>query len=222
MYRTPFQSRDTQELAPEVEAAYHAAESATPSGNYEVVISPLDTIRANTRNVLALRRTYLDGQLGLTEANARPSVFRGILSLITGSDMTESPRSMSIGRKFGQVTERDLITRESIVGGQLFGAVPADHRREFFCLDDTTWIWYEESTDVKTGATQPQTVRYEIHEKGILKAYDGAQYNFIQGDELRNLVLSVNAYYTHVAGQVYDRDPVTGKLGYHQDNTLAA
>ena len=39
--------------------------------------------------------------------------------------------------------ERNLIRYEAKVGGDLFGPIPAGHRRDFFCLDEHTWIWHE-------------------------------------------------------------------------------
>ncbi len=37
--------------------------------------------------------------------------------------------------------ERDLLRHEAKIGGELFGPLPQGGRREFFCLDEYTWIW---------------------------------------------------------------------------------
>lgn len=138
------------------------------------------------------------------------SVFKKALHLLTGEDQTsllKSPKK----RFFKGLTERELIQLESEIGSKLFGPIPADHRREFFCLDKTTWIWYEESIDVDTGKKKTTTTRYEIHENGVLKAQEGAQYSFLEGEELNNLLLAIQMYYEQVARDVYKRDPRTGQ-----------
>src|SRR5687767_1807251 len=63
---------------------------------------------------------------------------------------------------------RNLITRESAIGGQLFGPVREDGRREFFCLDPTTWVWHEGFKD-RNGHEIIITTRYELHGNQIIK-----------------------------------------------------
>ncbi len=106
-------------------------------------------------------------------------------------------------------TERDLLRQESKVGATLFGPVPKGHTREFFCLDESTWVWHEEWKDEK-GVQRQSTVRYEIHPNGILKVSDGPRYTFIEGDELENFAKATRAYYETTAREVYKRDPQTG------------
>lgn len=109
-----------------------------------------------------------------------------------------------------RLTTRELIQKESEIGGTLFGEVPTGHRREFFNLDPTTWIWHEEWYDQKR-QRQSTTTRYEIHDNGILKAQEGARYNFIEGEELENFLLATRMYYEKVARDVYECDPATGQ-----------
>lgn len=123
--------------------------------------------------------------------------------LLTGS----APRS----NRRSKVTRRDLIEREAIIGGALFGPVPSGHRREFFRLDSSTWIWHEEWID-EAGQRQVSSTRYEVHNNGILKAQDGNVYKFIEGEELRNLTLAIQLYYEKVSREIYGRDPVTGLM----------
>ena len=123
--------------------------------------------------------------------------------LLTGS----APRS----NRRSKVTRRDLIEREAIIGGALFGPVPSGHRREFFRLDSSTWIWHEEWID-ESGQRQVSSTRYEVHNNGILKAQDGNVYKFIEGEELRNLTLAIQLYYEKVSREIYGRDPVTGLM----------
>lgn len=113
-------------------------------------------------------------------------------------------------RSLGKPTRRELIQRESEIGGTLFGEVPLGHRREFFNLDPATWIWYEEWTD-GAGKRRTTTTRYEIHDNGILKAQEGARYNFLEGEELDNFVTATQLYYDRVSREVYKSDPQTGQ-----------
>jgi hypothetical protein len=108
-----------------------------------------------------------------------------------------------------KLTERQLIELEAEIGGKLFGPIPDGHRREFFCLDEHTWVWHEEWTD-ENNQRQITSTRYEIHSNGVLKAQDGRVYKFIEGDELRNLTVAVRLYYEAVARGIYKRDPLTG------------
>lgn len=126
--------------------------------------------------------------------------FNKTLSLLTGSSSKISSRT----------TRRQLIQRESEIGGHLFGSIPHGHHRQFFNLDPVTWIWYEEWKDNK-GKKQSKTTRYEVHENGILKVQEGAQYYFIEGHELDNLLSATRLYYERVARDIYNFDAATGK-----------
>lgn len=136
-------------------------------------------------------------------------MFKKALSLITGTDDMSALR-MPKSRAVKKLTERELIQMESEIGGKLFGEVPKGHRREFFCLDDKTWVWYEEWID-QSGKRHNMTVRYEVQEKNILKVQEGARYSFLEGDELKNFMAAINAYHERVAREVYRRDPHTGQ-----------
>lgn len=141
-----------------------------------------------------------------------PSVFTKALQLLTGTnDQSSLFKLPPKKRPFKALSERELIQLESEIGSQLFGPIPAGDRREFFCLDDITWIWYEESTDVETGKKITTTTRYEIHDNGILKAQEGAQYSYLEGKELQNLLLAIHMYHEQVVRQIYKRDPRTGQ-----------
>ena len=71
------------------------------------------------------------------------SVFKKALGLIIG-DSVPATLKVPKNRPLKRMTERELIQLESEIGAQLFGEIPKGHRREFFCLDEKTWIWYEE------------------------------------------------------------------------------
>ena len=139
-------------------------------------------------------------------------VFKKAFELLIGTDSMSVPsfkRPQKI-RPLRQLTQRELIQLESEIGAKLFGPIPVGHRREFFNLDPITWIWHEEWTD-HSGKRRTSTTRYEIHDNGILKAQEGARYNFLEGQELENLKIAMRIYYEEVARTIYKRDPQTGQ-----------
>ena len=131
------------------------------------------------------------------------NLFQKAITLISGS-----PKD--IDRPLKPLTERELIELESDLGRYLFGAVPKGHRREFFCLDDQTWIWYEQWKDAD-GTNHERTTRYEVHQNGILKSYDGGHYQYLDVQVLQTSGLDVRLYYEQVMRGIYKRDPTTGK-----------
>lgn len=137
------------------------------------------------------------------------SLLKKIANLIVGDDSQTSKGRSSRAKTGPAPTERDLLRQESKIGATLFGPVPKGHQREFFCLDESTWIWHEEWKDEK-GVERQATVRYEIHPNGILKVSDGPRYQFIEGDELANFARATQLYYEQTSVQIYERDPRTG------------
>jgi hypothetical protein len=98
---------------------------------------------------------------------------------------------------------RNLIHREAKIGGELFGPIPANHRREFFWLEGDTWIWHEEWTDPKTKQQHIVTTRYDIRPSGVLKSQDGQGYRYIDQNETRNLYQAIKRYKSRVTAEVY-------------------
>lgn len=96
---------------------------------------------------------------------------------------------------------RNLIRHEAKIGGELFGPVPRGGRREFFCLDEHTWVWHEEWTD-NYGQHQSKTTRYDVRPNGILKSQNG-QYQKLSVDEARNLRAAVVAYRDKIKTDLY-------------------
>jgi hypothetical protein len=103
-----------------------------------------------------------------------------------------------------QVTIRDLIRLESKIGGRLFGPIPKGHRREFFCLDEHTWVWYEEIIDSKTGQRTSMTTRYEIRGNKIIKIQDGQPYRYTSLEESKNLLKAIEQYYQQISARIYN------------------
>ena len=90
-----------------------------------------------------------------------------------------------------------LLRREAKIGGTLFGAVPAGHTREFFCLDEHTWVWHEQWVD-ESGQRQSVMTRYEFRPSGVLKAQNGS-YQPLTRDEAKNLSQAIKLYYQKVS-----------------------
>lgn len=139
-----------------------------------------------------------------------PSIFQKALTLLTGFEGGGILLKMPNKRPFKGLTERELIQLESEIGSHLFGPIPEGHRRQFFNLDSETWIWYEEYKDAD-GQEKSTTTRYEVQGSKIMKAQDGAQYSFIEDQELQNLTMAIQMYYEQVMQGIYKRDPASGK-----------
>jgi hypothetical protein len=97
---------------------------------------------------------------------------------------------------------RGLIRREAKLGGELFGPIPEGGRREFFCLDEHTWIWHEEWLD-GDGKRRIKTTRYDVRPGSILKAQDGQRYSQVGREEARNLLQAAEAYVSRVKSEIY-------------------
>lgn len=102
------------------------------------------------------------------------------------------------------VSERSLIQKESEVGARIFGQNPYGLRRQFFNLDPSTWIWYDEYPDKQGRGVKSVTIRYEIHANGVLKVQEGARYDFIEGQELDNFVRAVEFYSKKITEEIYN------------------
>jgi hypothetical protein len=125
-----------------------------------------------------------------------------------GTLLTGSPKDISWSSR--ALTERELIEIESEIGRHIFGPIEHGHSREFFCLDENTWVWHEEWTD-ESKKRQSRTTRFEIHQNGILKVRDGGHYQYLEDDELENFGTAVRMYYEQVMRGIYRHDPYTGQ-----------
>ena len=97
---------------------------------------------------------------------------------------------------------RNLIRREAKIGGQLFGPLPKGGRREFFCLDEHTWIWHEEWVDEK-GERQVKTTRYDVRPNGVIKVQDGQPSQYVTLEEARRLYQAVDLYNQRIYAEIY-------------------
>ncbi len=97
---------------------------------------------------------------------------------------------------------RNLIRHEAKIGGTLFGPIPKGGRREFFCLDEHTWVWHEEWID-ENGQHKSKTTRYDVRPNAILKAQDGSHYQPVGNEEAQHLRDAVQLYEKRVKADIY-------------------
>ena len=97
---------------------------------------------------------------------------------------------------------RDLLNHEAKIGGELFGPIPTGGRREFFCLDEYTWIWYEEWMD-KNKNRQSRTTRYDVRPGGIAKIQDGKSYQKLTDGEALRLFDAMKTYERRIRTEMY-------------------
>jgi hypothetical protein len=97
---------------------------------------------------------------------------------------------------------REMIRREAKVGGELFGPIAPGARREFFCLDEYTWVWHEEWID-QQGQRRAITTRYDVRPQGVLKAQDGQAYHYLSPEECRSFYKAVKLYTRRVRRELY-------------------
>lgn len=88
---------------------------------------------------------------------------------------------------------RSLLRHLAKLGGGVFGPIPTGVRREFFCLDEHTWVWHEEWYE-QNGQHRAITTRYDIRPDGILKSQGVNSYQRLTGEEERNFRTAVELY----------------------------
>lgn len=101
-----------------------------------------------------------------------------------------------------QLEYRRLIQEEAKIGADIFGPIAPNGRREFFCLDEHTWIWHEEWIDANA-QQHIVTTRYDVRSGGIVKMQDNQAYRKLEGQEEQNFVQAVKLYEQRVVGEFY-------------------
>jgi hypothetical protein len=89
---------------------------------------------------------------------------------------------------------RAILHHLAKVGGGVFGPIPDNVRREFFCLDKHTWVWHEEWDDAN-GKHRAVTTRYDVRPSGIVKSQGTNQYQRLTPEEERNFRNASAVYY---------------------------
>ena len=96
---------------------------------------------------------------------------------------------------------RKLVRAEAQIGASVFGKVPTGHKREFFCLDEHSWVWHEEWID-HSGNRQQMTTRYDVRPNGIFKVQNGL-YRSVSKSEAKRLQQAIHLYQKRVHDQLY-------------------
>lgn len=96
---------------------------------------------------------------------------------------------------------RDFLRHEARIGGEIFGPVAPGGRREFFCLDEHTWVWHEEWID-QNGQHQAVTTRYDIRPNGIIKSQNG-HYTQVGAQEVLRLYEAAKIYQQRIRNEIY-------------------
>lgn len=92
--------------------------------------------------------------------------------------------------------ERTMLQKAAKIGGAVFGPLPKGHDRQFFCLDENTWIWHEEWK--QDGKLHSITTRYDVRSNGVTKSQDGQATQRLSDEEARNLYKAVQLYQQRV------------------------
>lgn len=98
---------------------------------------------------------------------------------------------------------RNLMRHEARVGGSVFGRIPDGHRREFFCLDEYTWVWHEEWTG-NDGQHNVMTTRYDVRPTGVLKSQNGRHYQPVGNVEALRLLNAARLYQQKINREIYN------------------
>lgn len=96
---------------------------------------------------------------------------------------------------------RKLLRHEAKLGGEVFGPIQPNTRREFFCLDEYTWVWHEEWVD-HNGQHQYMTTRYDVRPSGLVKSQNG-HYKNVSDAEARNLLNAAKLYRQRISNELY-------------------
>lgn len=97
---------------------------------------------------------------------------------------------------------QELLRKERNVTKDIFGALPQGTKRDFFCVDEHTWIWYEEWTD-ENGERKHMTSRYDVQTTGITKSMNGGPYKRISAQEARTFREATASYVSKVKKRLY-------------------
>ncbi|HUC79192.1 MAG TPA: hypothetical protein VMQ58_03020 [Candidatus Saccharimonadales bacterium] len=95
----------------------------------------------------------------------------------------------------------NLIRKEAVIGGRIFGRIPSNVSRSFFCLDENTWVFHEDTT-LKNGSVKTNIIRYELQPDRIVKVINGNRY-LLSHDEKQNFYKATKTYQKRVFSELY-------------------
>lgn len=96
---------------------------------------------------------------------------------------------------------QDLMRREALVGKTVFGPIPKGRDREFFRIDNHTWIWQENWKD--EGKSFSITTKYVVRNRDVVKSVNGGNYEKVPIAEASRLDRAIQTYVKRVGRQVY-------------------
>lgn len=103
-----------------------------------------------------------------------------------------------------QEIEQDLMRKELEVTRGMFGALSEGTKRDFFCLDEHTWIWYEEWID-EQGRRRQMTTRYMVRPGEVVKSQNGGAYKRLSDKELLSFQSAAQTYSSTIKQRLYAR-----------------
>ena len=109
-----------------------------------------------------------------------------------GQNFLKKPAPVSSAERRKSV-ERELINAESALGRTLFGDVKPGHTREFFCLRENVWLWYEDGL----------IIRYEVRQNGVFKRVGTNDFEKVTGPELQHFADATKAYLKLIKRSIY-------------------
>ncbi len=101
--------------------------------------------------------------------------------------------------------QQQQLTRQEITAAQgIFGPIKEGTVRDFFCVDQHTWVWYEEWTEAN-GQRKRMTTRFDVRGGTVVKSQNGGEYSQLVGRELQNFNASAVAYVGKVKKSMYEQ-----------------
>ena len=205
---------DSQVLATnEVSDMYSEIYESQESNNSQEIVKNDDIVRLYQigNEIAAARKIKLETK-SFTPEDHTSGIVRAFAKKLFNPDFI----------KFKSYTEKDLITRESQIGAEIFNNRPAGEHIQFFNLDPNHWYFFQE-TEKKSGTIDSNTIHYEIQESGVLKICDktGIRGEYLQGDEYQYFIAATDAYFEQVMPRIYGHtvDHKVINLHKHDDIT---
>lgn len=104
--------------------------------------------------------------------------------------------------RYDEMATRDrLMKLEAIVGGDIFGEVPADRYREFYCQDEKTWVWHEQWSE--NGTPKEMITTYDVRPDGVYKSFNEGEFLKVSPVEIIRLYEAAKRYRTKIKREVY-------------------
>lgn len=88
---------------------------------------------------------------------------------------------------------RTILKSEARIGAKVFKE-DFPGKREFYCLDASTWVWRQDST----------IVFYKINPGNIYKSNDGVSYRLVTEEEASRLFKAAKIYKNLVENKIYN------------------